>query len=111
MKKHLLEMNPAEKVITGSFVNHERRRRKIHGKNCLCFILRHLLMLIIVILYYFNAHISLLNAKEPYHRMDNWVQDPVNSIAMDAFPVCFITANEDCLHGMNSWNLSLLIHH
>lgn len=68
-------------------------------------------LLIIVTLYYFDAHISHLDAKEPHHSMDNWVQDPVNSIMADDFPVCFITANEDCLHCMSSWNLSLLIHH
>lgn len=40
LKKYLLEMNPVEK-ITGSFVNHERKRRKIHGRNyCLCLTLR-----------------------------------------------------------------------
>lgn len=36
LKKYLLEMNPAEKLVTGSFVNHKRRRRKISRRNCVC---------------------------------------------------------------------------
>lgn len=95
----------------GVFLNHERGKKENRRNYCsLWDVALATLQLLISYVGIKGVRSISLDAKKPCHRMHSRAQEPVNSIMTGPFMVCFIMANEDHLHCMNLWNLSLLIH-